>query len=241
MCLNRKLIEMKKVITLLLSILPILGIYPQSYRWQMPMSDVSFYLDMFNDGSYVIKYSNSLEKGITLSQFFSYGKYNSKNNKLTLNDAINNYTLELDSKGEILSIEKGFGSMKKGVFKKISDYSSTPYGVMKSLPTLADALEIRQIWDKKNLQNEYFTFGKFESISDSEYQILLYENNKYRVIYNNQILSEGIWQVDNNWILLKDYFESATFQLFINNNDEIRSCFAPGDYTAVKFKRAGSC
>ena len=59
---------MKKSILLLFAIFSVGISNAQSYK--LPMSEVNVYLDLMKDNSYIIKYSNNLEKDIMLSQFF---------------------------------------------------------------------------------------------------------------------------------------------------------------------------
>ena len=226
---------MKKSILLLFAIFSVGISNAQSYK--LPMSEVNVYLDLMKDNSYIIKYSNNLEKDIMLSQFFSYGKFTKQKDKLILTDAIQVYKMEFDIKAQHLVLNKGFNWLKKGKFKKISEVSSTPLAVMKAFPTFADTEEIRTIWNKKGIKNDCFSEGKFEAVSDSDYKITLQRNNKYDVKYHDQILSQGDWKIENNWIILKDSFVENPYMLFINDADEIRSCFVPGDFTTLKFKR----
>ena len=123
-----------------------------------------------------------------------------------MTDAIQAYKMEFYIKGQYLVLNKGFNWLKQGKFKKISEISSTPLAVMKAFTTFADTEEIRNICNRRGIKNNCFSEGKFEAVSDNDYKIILQSNNKYEVKYHDQILSQGDWKIQNNWILLKDFF-----------------------------------
>ncbi len=183
-------------------------------------------IHFLNYGEYYMSISHLESQDIVAEFVLSYGKYVAYNDSIMLKDEVFGYDIELVAKDNVLEVFHAFAFMqgKRFVLYGETDETSAPVKEQVKLKKKKD-LEDN---NKQHQGSLALNYGLYTS-SCTDYRLVLSADKKYKLEYQDCIVSEGEWRQNHNELQLKDLFLSHTFYILISEN-ELVGDLLPGFY-----------
>ncbi|MDO5524190.1 MAG: hypothetical protein Q4G48_09135 [Bacteroidia bacterium] len=227
---------------LTLSIVLILSVFfaakAQSYALQLTNSDLNCYLDMFDNGKYLIKMSYKNAPDLMMSQVLSFGEYKTEDNgNYKLTDGTNEYTITLEpvSGKNVFMVRDGFNWMQMNYFVKNSEKPSSPISILDNFLSRQQLLNYRE--KMKNTYKGNFKNGFYQSDFNPAFTFNANENGTYSIRFYSLQLSGGTWEKEDNFLKLKDNHLNTDFYVLIESDQKLKSALMPGDFLMSKFSK----
>lgn len=205
---------MKYLTIVILSMLS-LACYGQQYA--MRLND-GYYcgLNLVNDGTYYIDIVPPVEDAVVLLP--SFGKYSETATHIYLHDEPNHLELVMRKvSNTTLSVEKGFGFMKKARFK-LSD--SDPCDTNFAYPWSGDSRNrMMEAYKNNDSVSHQLPLGEYrtQKYRDPSFSISLLSDSTYFLKYRRIVLSTGTFRRENNLLEMRDEDLNGSFHMLIND------------------------
>ena len=208
----------------------VLGVY--SFDTPDKIIDCNIYF--FKSGNYYIEVNENITSDMNESLVFSYGTFVVNGSVVKLLDKVNNYTMELILDNKELVVKKSFNWLLSKHFTFSGSISnSEPKFITSKFDTLETQLERKNY---KRLNKNLFSFDLGTYKNKQGFCLNIQQNNSYKLVFKNIILSEGQWFREGNELSLFDITLKHSFYLLIDNQKLI-SKFLPGEYKGSLFTK----
>jgi hypothetical protein len=201
---------------------------------QYEIMDGGCYLTILDSGKYYIYGLTIISDDFFSEDILSWGEYTIDSVKLILTDHLHKFNMEMYIFDDYILVEKSFKFLNKEIFKyscQVYDdenYYSFPQPDFHYESSLSFVEEMTYF-----NPNDTLLFKSEGIYSDVIYKLHLTKDNLYKLYISKRILSEGIWEKENNILSLNDTSLNHTFFMIIKQKQLI-SRLIPGDYIGTR-------
>lgn len=186
-------------------------------------------LSLFEDGLFSIEIVCSLTNDIITGYSLSAGQYVWEGDSLLLLDTHNHLKLKLVQKQDTLAITEGFPFMRGFSFEFSHKRSSNN----RSFKTKENHLITNQmdysVSDERPLND--LQYRSYVWHYDLDYSIIISEDNTYKIMDSNLLLSEGCWERKENLLIMHDNSFICEYYAVIGDNELY---FIPIGFSTIK-------
>lgn len=214
------------------------------YESKLEANNVSYEIILCENSKYYINLCDFYNDMIRC-QVLSFGQYTVVDNVVSLKDGANDYVITLEKKGEILTTQKSFVTIKNKQFFLRSNIADQKISIYENYIKHKTDNKLR---DNKIIPLEFgvYSNGRVNLIlsHDNSYKAVLFrksfkelytENRGYLPIYLFFEISRGTWYREKNKLILHDSDLEYDFKASIGV-DFIYNLILPGNFEDTIFK-----